>query len=154
MIPKLFPQAIFGCIWYNILKGKKYMYTNAILLLLLYYLEEGEFLYQKAQKKFWAPGENIELTTLQVLVCTLQPLSHWRLYGKQGRNLIITTRTVMSFSPLFISFYLRSSYGRSLVPLLSRPPLCCKLFITYHSDYIATVNLTRQTIKCTWQPPR
>ena len=107
MIPKLFPQAIFGCIWYNILKRKKYMYTNAILLL-LYYLEEGEFLYQKAQKKFWAPGENIELMTLQVLVWTLQPLSHRRLYGKQGRNLIITTRTVLSFSPLFISFYLRS----------------------------------------------
>ena len=52
--------------------------------LLLYYLEKGEFLYQKAQKKFRAPGENIELMTLHVLVWTLQPLSHWRLYGKQG----------------------------------------------------------------------
>ena len=69
--------------------------------LLLYYLEKGEFLYQKAQKKFWAPGENIELMTLQVLVWTLQPLSHWRLYGKQSWNLIITTRTVMSFFPTF-----------------------------------------------------
>ena len=72
--------------------------------LLLYYLEKGEFLYQKAQKKFPAPGENIELMTLQVLVWTLQPLSHWRLYGKQGWNLTITTRTVMSFSHFLLVF--------------------------------------------------
>ena len=63
---------------------------------------------RKLRKNSELQGENIELMTLQVLVWTLQPLSHWRLYGKQGQNLIITTRTVMSFSLLFISFYLSS----------------------------------------------
>ena len=27
MIPKSFPQTVFGCLWYNILKTKEYMYT-------------------------------------------------------------------------------------------------------------------------------
>ena len=36
----------------------------------------------------------IKLTTLRVIVWTLQPLSYWRLYGEQGRNLIITTPVI------------------------------------------------------------
>ena len=40
----------------------------------LFILEEEDFLHQKAQKKFWAPGDNHrELTTLRVLVWMLFP---------------------------------------------------------------------------------
>ena len=50
-------------------------------------LEEGQFLHQKPQKKINSELQvRIKLTTLWVLVWTLQPLSYWRLYGEQGRN--------------------------------------------------------------------
>ena len=76
--------------------------------LLLYYLEKGEFLYQKAQKKFRAPGENIELMTLQsssLDAPTTEPLEALRQTGLKF-NYYYKDSDV--FFPLFISFYLRS----------------------------------------------
>ena len=151
MIPKLFPQAIFGCIWYNILKIKKYMDTNAIIIILFgkrrILIPESSEKIPSSRWEYWThdpSSSSLDAPTTEPLEALRQTGLKFNYYYKDSDV----------FFPLFISFYLRSSYGRSLVPLLSRPLLCCKLFITYHSDYIATVNLTTQTIKCTWQPPK
>ena len=54
-------------------------------------MEEGEFFYQKAQKKFQAPGENRTHDPSSSSSDALTTELLWRLYSEQGQNLIITT---------------------------------------------------------------